>query len=72
MSDPRMTWTPGALSHDHGGRIYKGRPSEPLSTPSGVRWSPVMRAATFEILAQPVTVREENPAAVSGEIEVRT
>lgn len=64
-----VTWTPGALSHDQGGRIYKGRPTEPLAELSKVYWSPKMRAAAFAVMALPVTVRDE-PGARAGEIHI--
>ena len=65
-ADPRVAWTPGALSHDrggrgdysHGGDVYQMAP---------VHWSPRMREAAREVMALPVPVRDE-PVACSGEV----
>lgn len=71
-------WTPGALSHDFGGRekpwsSRAGRDEPPFTDPFGAdtetachwpaRWSPIAVA----ILDLPVPVRDE-PQAVSGEV----
>ena len=73
MADPRCTWTPGALSHDRGGRrggMYAGDDGQ-LSDPSGVYWSPVMREAAIAVLALPVGGRGKELRPVAGELEAR-
>ena len=72
-----LGWTPGALSHDFGGRD-RGGPLDPYTDASDSQrpaskrrpacvWPPRWRDVAREIMRLPVTVRDE-PAAVSGEI----
>lgn len=64
-----LGWTPGALSHDFGGR--DGRYSTTPSTDDRNRrtvacvWPPAWREVAREIMRLPVTVRDE-PVACAG------
>ena len=69
MTAPR--WTPGALSHDFGGR---GTCHPPHTDPLGddraevaCHWPAAWRPIAVAILDLPVPVRDE-PAEVSGEV----
>lgn len=58
-------WTPGALSHDFGGR-YTGDPPSTEGGRQACHWPPRWRAVAVEILDLPITVRTE-PIDISGE-----
>ena len=69
-----LGWTPGALSHDFGGRergsalpVYTERIAGNTTSTVACYWPPRWRDVAREIMRLPVTVRDE-PAAVSGEI----
>ena len=63
-------WTPGALSHDFGGRgTYHPPHTDPLGADSetACHWPAKWRPIAVAILDLPVPVRDE-PAPVSGEV----
>lgn len=66
-------WTPGALSHDFGGRergsalpVYTERIAGNTTSAVACYWPPRWRAVAVEILDLPITVRTE-PVDISGE-----